>query len=370
MKATNSVKLMAVLLVMTLALSALLVMTPAAEENTEAAYIADGLVAWYDGVDNEANGTHNNDATVWQNKVNATAEWAINLTVDDADKFTDEGFAVHDTRQFFPTSVLNVINSNAWTLEVSLGEFVGLGNSFHTFINCDNDNFSLFIRVSDGNLEFKYAGLPGDTRPKIPDGVNLIRNSIVTISYEVSGKLELYVDGVQLDSRNINNAMGADNLFFGHDRTDRNQDTTFKAIRIYDRALNEREIAYNYAVATGTADGPYEAPETEAPTEPATEAPTEPATEIPTEPATEVPTEPTTEVPTEPATEVPTEEPSATPTEAETDPVSAPATDTTAEDTTAPADKGGCGSVIGFGAVATLAVICGAVLSLKKGKDA
>ena len=237
-------KVLATAVAVTLALTALFSVMASAEE-TEVTYIQNGLVAWYDGVDNEANGTHNNQATAWQNKVNPTEEWAIPVTMDENDKFVDEGFAVHDNRQFFPQAVLDVINGEAWTLEVSLGDFVGLGGSYHTFINCDNDNFSLFIRVNTGCLEFKYAGLTRDHRYEIPNGVELIDNSIVTITYEPGGEMVTYIDGEEMDRRDIYNLMGADNLFFGHDKTDRNQDTTFKAFRFYDRALNEHEVAYN-----------------------------------------------------------------------------------------------------------------------------
>ena len=352
MKHAFSKKLLALTLVAVLAISSALILTPAAEEG-EAAYISGGLVAWYDGVDNEANGTHNNDATVWQNKANPTEEWAIALTPDADDHFTDEGFTVHDNRQFFPTSVLDVINGEAWTLEVSLGDFVGLGRSYHTFINCDNDNFSLFIRVDTGCLEFKYAGLTRDTRYEIPDGVELIQNSTITITYEPGGEMVTYINGEEVDRRDVYKLMGADNLFFGHDRTDRNQDTTFKCIRLYDRVLNEHEVAYNYAVSQGTATGPYEEP-TEAPTE----APTEPPTEAPTEEPTEEPTEAPTDAPTEAPTDAPTEAPTDAPTEAPTE----------TEPTETNAEKGGCGSVIGFSALAMLA-LGGAIICRKRRED-
>ena len=88
MKHAFSKKLLALTLIAVLAFSSALILTPAAEEG-EAAYITAGMVAWYDGFDNEANGTHNNDATVWQNKINPTEEWAINLTPDADDHFTD-----------------------------------------------------------------------------------------------------------------------------------------------------------------------------------------------------------------------------------------------------------------------------------------
>ena len=100
---------LAAVLIMT-AMSGLTVLSASAEE-PEIPFIQGGLVAWYDGVDNEANGTHNNAATAWQNKANPTEEWAINLTTDAQDHFTDEGFAVHDDRQFFPTSVVDVIKA-------------------------------------------------------------------------------------------------------------------------------------------------------------------------------------------------------------------------------------------------------------------
>ena len=354
MRNAKLTKLAALALVAILGLTSALALTPAAAEG-EAAYISEGMVAWYDGVDNEATGTHNNDATAWQNKVNPTEEWAINLAPDADDHFTDEGFTVHNNRQFFPQNVVDVINGEAWTLEVSLGDFVGLGGSYHTFLNCDNDNFSLFIRVNTGCLEFKYAGLTRDQRYEIPDGVELIKNSTITITYEPGGDMVTYVNGEEVDSRPVNNFMGADNFFFGHDKTDRNQDTTFKAFRFYDRVLTADEVAYNYTVTNGTATGPYEEPTeapTEAPTEPETEAPTEAPTEEPTEAPTE---EGTTEAPAEEVTtEAPVEDTTAeAPTETEIDTLLAP--------------KGGCGSVIGFSALAVLAL--GAVLCVKRRED-
>ena len=348
---TTFKKIFAMLVCAVLMLSLVPTLAVSAEE-TEVTYLQNGLVAWYDGVDNEANGTHNNDATVWQNKVNTTEDWAITLTPDADDHFTDEGFAVHDNRQFFPNNFVDVINGEAWTLEVSLGEFVGLGKSYNTFINCDNDNFSLFIRVDTGCLEFKYAGLTRDHRYELPGGAELINNAVITITYEPGNEMVTYINGEEVDSRYIGDFMGADNLFFGHYKTDRNQDTTFKAIRLYERVLNEHEVAYNYAVATGTATGPYEEP-TEAPTE----APTEPETEAPTEEVTtEAPTEEaTTEAPTEEATtEAPAEETTAAPAEAPTE--------TEIETNNAPMN--GCGSVVGFSAVALMiaaaaAFVCG-----------
>ena len=99
-------------------------------------------------------------------------------------------------------------------------------------------------------------------------------------------------------------------------------------------------------------------PETEAPTEPETEAPTEPETEAPTEPETETPTEPETEAPTEAPTDEVTEAPETNAPEQGGDATQAPESETEAP-------KEGCGSVIGFSAIAILAAAAAAV-ALKK----
>ena len=70
---------------------------------------------------------------------------------------------------------------------------------------------------------------------------------------------------------------------------------------------------------------------------------------------------PTTEAPTEEATEVVTEAPEAT--------TEAPAVDIPVEGTDAPAKKSGCGSVVGFGAIAIVAVAAVAGMVSFKKKD-
>ena len=240
---TTFKKISALLVCAVLMLTLVSVFAVSAEE-TEVTYLQDGLVAWYDGVDNEANGTHNNDATVWQNKVNTTEDWAITLTPDADDHFTDEGFAVHDNRQFFPNSFVDVINGEAWTLEVSLGEFVGLGNAYNTFINCDNDNFSLFNRVDGDYIEFKAAG---NARPKVPGGADYADNSTLSVTFDLDSDVVLYVDGVEIGRAMTTETINADTLFVGHYDAARNWVGNVYGIRFYDRALTAEEVAQNAA---------------------------------------------------------------------------------------------------------------------------
>ena len=82
-----------------------------------------------------------------------------------------------------------------------------------------------------------------------------------------------------------------------------------------------------------------------------TPTPTQAPTEVPTEAPTEIPTE----APTEPVSEAPTEAPA----------VETNAPETTVEIAVCPPDEKGCGSVIGFGAVAVL-MAGAAVVALKK----
>ena len=93
---------------------------------------------------------------------------------------------------------------------------------------------------------------------------------------------------------------------------------------------------------------------------------------------TEAPVVETTEAPTEEPTEEPTEAPTQAPTEAPTqapvveDPTEAPTQAPAVEDPTdAPEEpkKGGCGSVVGIGAIAVVAFAAAGLVSFKKKED-
>ena len=230
------------------------IVSPAAEENDEKlAYITDGLVSLYNGQGNSA------DATVWEDSVGDN-----NLPVNKNSKnyFTEEGLCVESAQHNFPKAIVDLVNGQAFTVEIFFGDFTSIGSDFNTFMNSSNDNFALFRRNSNDNLEFKWAGKGGDTRPKAADGLSLIDNGVISITFEVGGSCCIYVDGTLVAKVSVDTAMGANDLFIGHAAANKTFSTTYKSIRFYNRALSAEEVANNAKVDGVTVLDPTDKPKT------------------------------------------------------------------------------------------------------------
>ncbi|MCQ2430895.1 MAG: hypothetical protein MJ192_11265 [Clostridia bacterium] len=204
-------------------------------------YVQDGLVAMYLGAKNTRNG-FDASATVWEDLANGND---VAVKTDAKNYFTPEGFRLNSVINYFPKAILDCINANEFTVEMSLGDIVSLGSAYNTFLNSTNDAFSLFRRISNDVLEFKFAKNAAGGRPTVPDGLELFRNSTVALTYKVGGSVLVYVDGVQVGEVPCPSAMGADDFFFGQDRNTHNYDTTYRAMRFYNRVLTAAEIAQN-----------------------------------------------------------------------------------------------------------------------------
>lgn len=368
-------------------------------------YVQEGLVSLFSGIQNTADG-YKADANVWTDLVSG---YDLPLTLDESNGFTREGLHLNSARHFFPQEIVDLVNGNEFTVEMYLGDLVSLGTAYNTFINSDNDAFSLFRRIDSNVLEFKFANNTAGERPTVDNGLDVFANSLITLTYKVGGNVTVYVDGIQAAQVSCPRAMGANNLFLGHPDATRNYDTTFRAVRFYNRELSAEEVLLN-AKADGVCPAdvqlepdtytitfmagnqivakvefPAGATSVEEPAVPEKEgytgqwAPYTMAdknfvvkavyTVIPseTETETETETEAETDTETEPAptdTEAPvTEEPTEPVTKAE-DPTQAPeSSDVVTEDGSDSAtgepdeQKGGCASVVG----GSLALILGAV---------
>ena len=208
-------------------------------EESELSYVTDGLVSHYKGEGNAS------DATVWKDSV-GTNDLPINVNA--TNYFTEYGLAAQGTQHYFPQAIVDLVNGEAFTVEIAFGDFLSLGDSFNTFMNSANDNFALFRRNSNDNLEFKWAGKPGDVRPKAANGLDLIDNGTVAITFEVGGSCCMYVDGALVAKVSATTSMGANNLFIGHAEGSKQFSTIYRSIRFYDRALTAEEIKNNALV--------------------------------------------------------------------------------------------------------------------------
>lgn len=204
---------------------------------------APGLAVWYDGVQNTRAG-QDTDSTVWEDLI---GDKDMSLTTNDKNHFTEEGFALDSSRQFFPQGVVDIVNGDAFTVEIRMGEFISLGANYNTFMNSSNDNFALFRRLSDDNLCFKWAAVAEGLRPKTDKALERLQNALVTLTYQVDGEVAMYVNGVLLSAMDCTTAMGANDLFIGHVDAKAFK-TVYKSLRFYERALSAAEVKRNAAV--------------------------------------------------------------------------------------------------------------------------
>ena len=308
------------------------------------AYIVDGLVIHYDGLNNTGNG-QDKTATVWKDISGNNHDFTIEI--DEFIKWTDNALNVDGAFFYFPEKAVEVINGTAWTVELTLGNIELLGSNYDTFIFSDNDHFSIFRRTNNDSIEFKGNDAKAE-RVVIPDGTNLMNQSTVTVTYTLSGMVRIYVDGELMGEMPQNGkAMEADDLILGHFDIKRYWTGDIYSIRFYDRELNAFEVsqnaeadAVNYNVGR-LAPEPTTAPETTAAPAPETTKAPETTAAPETTKAPETTAAPETEAP---ATEAPAA--------------------TNAPETTKAPEKSGCGSFVAV-PVAIIAIL-GTALIVKK----
>lgn len=228
------------------------VILPAAEETAPATYVTDGLVSLYKGADTP-------DATVWEDSV---GDNDLPLTKNAKNYLAADGLHAEGAQHYFPQAIVDLVNGNAFTVEIFFGDFTSIGGDFNTFMNSANDNFALFRRNSNDNLEFKWAGKPGDLRPKAADGLSLMDNGVIAITFKVGGSCCVYVDGSIVSKVSVDTAMGANNLFIGHAEAAKMFSTVYKSIRFYNRELTADEVANNARADGVTVVAPSEKPKT------------------------------------------------------------------------------------------------------------
>ena len=212
-------------------------------------YVSEGLVAYYSGTRNNRDG-HNKDSAVWEDLISG---YDMKIAKDDTNYFTDAGLKTYNAKHKFPESVVNVVNGQAFTVEILFGDFVSKGADFNTFLNSSGDQVALFRRNSNNELELKFA-INAGARIKIKGCLDLLQNSLITLTFEQNGKACIYVNGeLKGEVATITGSLGAPDLFIGHDAAAKTFDTTYRAVRFYDRALTAEEVMAN-AVVDGVAE--------------------------------------------------------------------------------------------------------------------
>ena len=224
--------------------------SPIENMNLNIPYVTDGLVALYEGNYNTANGMDKTSA-VWGDLSGNGLD--IELKLSDYCEWRDDGLFVSMRRINLPDRIAELINGEAYTVEFAMKDLVITGSNYATFLNSSgNDNFALFIRVSDDALEFKCNNGIGSRPNMVGDAAELCATSTIAVTFEADGQIELYLNGEFIDSRDAASSTDiAGHMFIGHPSEEKSYDATITGIRFYDRVLSEKELASN-AKALGT----------------------------------------------------------------------------------------------------------------------
>ena len=254
-------RLFIVAVIVSLCLSTLVFPVSAASKTD---IVRDGLVVWYDA-SNNSNGLQDYETIVWKDLTGNGNHMTVKL--NETNYWTDNAFHVENTPTYFPDAVVDVINGEAYTVEIVLGEVDFTATHWVTLMCSDNDKFSLFVRQENDVLEYKYNDDNRD-RPEVADGGNLIKNSTLTITFDLTDPdaplCTVYVNGVALDTGVPTVANIADTLMWGHDSSARAWSGDVHGFRFYDRALSPEEVAKNASAdESNYRSGNYYAPEIE-----------------------------------------------------------------------------------------------------------
>ena len=223
---------------------------PEVIEPVEHDYVSDGLISYYSGTQNDRDG-HNKDSNKWEDLVGGHD---MTITKNDHNYFTDAGLKANGSKHMFPQAIVDTVNGEAFTVELLLGDFISLGTNFNTFLNSSGDQLALFRRNNSDELELKTTG---NGRIKIKGCLELLQNSLVTLTYSGSGHARIYINGeLKGEITTVAGSLGAGDLFIGHSDPAKSFDTTYRSIRVYNRALTAEEVAANAAVdGFGVKDG-------------------------------------------------------------------------------------------------------------------
>lgn len=225
------------------------------EKKIKINYINDGLFALYEGTFNTLDGF---DDTIFWDDLSGNKNHIEEVPNDGERVFFDEekGLFLDHKEVFFPDEIVEMINTNSYTVELKLSELEIIGENFATLINnhCGgnkgNDKFALFIRNANGHIEFKNST---NDRPKKENGFELVNDHTLTITFDLeAGFCKMYSDGVLISEAVPTAAMDVDMKMFVGNGTDKKQYSAYiQSVRFYDRALTDAEVLHNATVEIG-----------------------------------------------------------------------------------------------------------------------
>lgn len=210
-------------------------------------YISDGLVLWYDGINNNGNSNHtsNYSVTTWKNLANSS----YNGTLKNSPTWYDNYLSFNGTNNWVSIAQMNYSTT---TQEVVTQKTSSTGSNEYIVGNQQNmGNGIIYSKngyvISDYYINGSFRNIDA------PYTLNKINSN--SVSYDGSS-LNTYSSGTIANSLSISGAISAPTgntlMALGVNPYGSTYDagTFFKgniySVRIYNRALTEEEILHNY----------------------------------------------------------------------------------------------------------------------------
>ena len=215
---------------------------------TQYAYVKDGLVLCYDGINNTGTG-HSSVATTWKDLSgnNNDGTFTLDDTVTwnaDRLKFTNSITMVN-----INDNILSTINGNQFTIQFIVDDYQYVsGTSYPKILWSTNDYFSFYTQANDWDF-FRFK-ISSNSRPDY--NKQYINNNLISIKYNLSESYcEILPSNIENYRTNINASINANDLNINsHYEGGTNGSNTFsmKSLKIYNKILTDKEIKENYKI--------------------------------------------------------------------------------------------------------------------------
>ena len=233
-------------------------------------YHREGLIAWYDGVNN-ANGEHDPGVDYWRDLTGNVGHLDLRAMISkNAFHWEDNAISIHPETgiyQRFPErsvtkySVMDTLAGDAYTLELALKDVeYGAEAQTLTLLSTYNGDMELCFDVSDPeSIRLFYRNSITDTHYPVAEGAEAyLHESTITVTYDESlfdgtadgqgvPNVVLYVNGQAVATGESSERMCPDYGYLGHVNESRRWGGGVYGLRVYDRALTAEEVAENAA---------------------------------------------------------------------------------------------------------------------------
>ena len=143
---------------------------------------------------------------------------------------------------------MRVLNGREFTVELLMGGFKSVGTTFNAVFCSSNEHINLFRRNAGDILELKFYG-DNNQRIRIPNGLAVLQDSLITITYRQGEFIRVYVNGVLMgEAPAADMSLDVTDLFIGYPQPAASAEGVYRAVRFYNRALTGEECAANAVI--------------------------------------------------------------------------------------------------------------------------